>query len=211
MSEPQPPTTIFGLLRHGQTVWNKEKRIQGSANSALTREGIASCRNWGHFLSTSQTTWQRIIASPLQRARDTAELVNEALQIPIEHDDEIREQHWGDWEGLTLEQIKSDSPGKLKELMHLGWDFRPPGGESRRELLERVLTSLKKSSTRWPAENLLIISHLGVIKSLLYFTEGRNYLPQEPKIVYKNRFHTIGYQDSAFSIISRNITVPYIP
>ncbi len=95
--------------------------------------------------------------------------------------------------------------------MHLGWDFRPPGGESRRELLERVLTSLKKSSTRWPAENLLIISHLGVIKSLLYFTEGRNYLPQEPKIVYKNRFHTIGYQDSAFSIISRNITVPYIP
>lgn len=211
MTSPQPAKTIFGLLRHGQTLWNKEKRIQGSTNSALTGEGIVSSRNWGHFLSTSQTTWHRIIVSPLQRARDTAKLVNEALQIPIEHDDEIREQHWGDWEGLTLEQIRTDCPEKLRELLGLGWDFRPPGGESRRELLERVLASLKKNSSRWPAENLLIISHLGVIKSLLYFTEGRDYLPQEPKIVYKNRFHILGYQDSAFSIISRNITLPDLP
>jgi broad specificity phosphatase PhoE len=211
MSEPQPPTTIFGLLRHGQTVWNKEKRIQGSTNSALTSEGAASCRNWGQFLSTSQTAWQRIIVSPLQRARDTAQLVNEALQIPIEHDDEIREQHWGDWEGLTLEQIRTDSPGKLQELTQLGWDFRPPGGESRRELLQRVLASLKKNSARWPRENLLIISHLGVIKSLLYYTEGRDYLPQEPKIVYKNHFHTLGYQGSALSIIRRNISLPDVP
>ncbi len=211
MSALVQPTTVFGLLRHGQTVWNKEKRIQGSGNSALTREGIGSCRNWGHLLSGSPTSWQRIIVSPLQRARDTAVLVNETLQIPIEHDDGIREQHWGDWEGLTLEQIKADSPVKLQELMKLGWDFRPPGGESRRELLQRVLASLKKHSDRRPGENLLIISHLGVIKSLLYFTEGRNYLPEEPKIIYKNRFHIIGYQDCTFSIISRNITLADVP
>ncbi len=211
MSAPQSHSTIFGLLRHGQTVWNKERRIQGSGNSDLTPEGITSCRSWGQHLSTSEITWHRIIASPLQRARETAQLVNEALQLPIESDEEIREQHWGKWEGLTLEQIKSDSPGKLEELIHRGWNFRPPGGESRRELIDRVLASLRASSNRWPGENLLIISHLGVIKSLLYFIEGRNYLPEEPRIVYKNRFHTVGHTNGMFSILRKNITLPDLP
>ena len=205
MQTSQPIATIFGLLRHGQTAWNREKRIQGSGNSPLTAEGIASCRKWGRYLAASGTTWQRIIVSPLQRARETAELVNEALQIPIACDEGIREQDWGDWEGRTLGQIKIDCPGKLEELTRLGWDFRPPGGESRKELLHRVLASLKRSGAQWPGENLLIISHLGVVKSLLYYIEDRGYLPEEPRIFDGSGFHTIGYRESRFSILSRNV------
>ncbi len=211
MQSPQSPATIFGLLRHGQTIWNKEKRIQGSSNSPLTPEGTAASRRWGRYLAAERTPWQRIIVSPLQRAQETARLVNETLQIPIMSDEGIREQHWGAWEGLTLEQIKGNSPGKLEELIQHGWNFRPPGGESRTELLQRILCSLSDARDRWPGENLLIISHLGVIKSLLYHIEGRGYLPEEPKIMYNNCFHTIGYRDSSFSILSRNITVPDNP
>ena len=206
MQTSQPIATVFGLLRHGQTVWNREKRIQGRGNSPLTAEGIASCRQWGRYLAASGTTWQRIIVSPLQRARETAKLVNEALQIPIACDEGIREQDWGNWEGRTLDQIKTDSPGKLEELIHLGWDFRPPGGESRKDLLHRVLASLQRSNAQWPGENLLIISHLGVVKSLLYYIEDREFLPEEPRIIDNNRFHTIGYRDNRFSILSRNVT-----
>ncbi len=206
MHASQPIASIFGLLRHGQTVWNKEKRIQGRGDSPLTAEGRASCRKWGRYLGTSGTTWQRIIVSPLQRARETAKLINETLQIPIAYDEGIREQDWGNWEGRTLEQIKRESPGELEELTHLGWNFRPPGGESRKELLHRVLASLKRSGAQWPGENLLVISHLGVVKSLLYYIEDRDYLPEEPRIIDNNRFHTIGYRDNRFSILSRNIT-----
>ena len=208
MSPPQPSTDLFGLLRHGQTIWNREKRIQGSGNSPLTPEGVASCRKWGHFLSTQPITWHRIIASPLQRAVETAELVNETLGLPIHRDEKIREMHWGQWEGLTLDQIKSTWPGKVEELIQLGWDFRPPGGESRKELLQRVLSSCEQNSTRWPNDNLLVISHLGAIKSLLYHVEGRDYLPKEPKILYNNRFHILHYCNGTFSVTNKNITVP---
>ncbi len=208
MSGSPQHTTVFGLLRHGQTVWNVEKRIQGSGNSELTPEGISASRMWGRYLLTYGTDWNRIIVSPLQRARETAELVNEALQLPLQVDEGIRELNWGEWEGRTIDEIKRDNPGQLEELLHHGWEFRPPGGESRKELLDRVLASLRENSDRWPKENLLIVSHLGVIKSLLYFMDGRNYLPQEPKIVHKNRFHTIALQQNTFSIISQNITLP---
>ncbi len=205
MQSSQPAATIFGLLRHGQTVWNKEKRIQGSGDSPLTAEGRVSCRKWGRYLAASSIPWQRIIVSPLQRARETAKLVNETLRIPITCDEGIREQDWGIWEGRTLEQIKNDSPGKLEELILLGWNFRPPGGESRKELLQRVLASLKRSGAQWPGEHLLIISHLGVVKSLLYYLEDRDYLPEEHPIIHNNRLHTIGYRDNSFSVLSRNV------
>jgi len=210
MSETELQSTLFGLLRHGQTLWNAEKRIQGSGNSELTPAGIAASRMWGRYLLTSGTDWNRIICSPLQRARETAELVNEVLQLPLQQDEGIREQNWGDWEGRTIEEIKRDNPGQLHALVRDGWEFRPPGGESRSELLARVLDSLRNSSVRWPQENLLVISHLGVIKSLLYHIDGRNFLPQEPKIVHKNRFYTIGLRQNTFSIINRNITLPDI-
>lgn len=204
----QPLTDLFGLLRHGQTVWNTEKRIQGSGNSPLTPEGVASCREWGHFLSTQSITWQRIIASPLQRTMETAELVNEALGLPVHHDEKVREMHWGEWEGLTLEQIKSNWPGTLEELIQDGWNFRPPEGESRKEMLQRVTASCEENRARWPNENLLVISHLGVIKSLLYHADGRSYLPEEPRIIYSNRFHILHFCDGTFSVTNRNITLP---
>lgn len=206
MFSPALPSNNLGLLRHGQTVWNREKRIQGSGNSPLTAKGITSCRAWGTLLSKS--SWNRIIVSPLQRTQHTAELVNESLQLPIEIDTQIREQNWGAWEGLTLDQVKSTYPGALETLVQCGWEFRPPEGESRKELLDRVLTSLKGHCKHRPGENFLLITHLGVIKSLLYFIEGRDYLPEEPKIVHNNRFHTICYRDETFSILESNLTLP---
>lgn len=205
---PPRPATVFGLLRHGQTVWNLEKRIQGSGNSALTREGIDNCRRWARHLSTAEPVWHRIISSPLQRARETASLLNEELGLPLHLEDGIREQDWGAWEGQTLEAIKQRWPRNWEQLLASGWDFRPPDGESRREVLARAQQALRECSTRWPGENLLIVTHLGIIKTLLYAIENRAFLPREPKIVHRNRFHTVAWDGETFKLLQRDLKLP---
>lgn len=211
MPHIQTNATLFGLLRHGKTVWNVEKRIQGSGNSALTAEGIATCEQWAQFLSTMSPKWSRIVVSPLQRTLDTAAIVNKWLNLPIHQDDGLREQNWGLWEGLTLPEIKTSFPEELEKRIMRGWDFRAPKGESRKEVLKRTTSSLKENSAKWPGENLLLITHLGVIKSLLYYVEGRDFLPEEPKIVWKNRFQTISSTDGNLAIVKKNISLPTLP
>ena len=200
--------TFIGLLRHGETVWNREKRIQGSTNSPLTAKGITMSRAWGQHLLTGSVKWDRIVSSPLPRTVQTAELVNESLHLPLITDETLREKDWGRWEGLTLMQIKQNDPELLETLTTHGWDFKPPGGESRRAVLQRVLGGLQSLRQQYDGENLLLVSHLGVIKSLLYHIEGRDFLPNEPKILYKNRFHIISCKNNDFSIVTKNITLP---
>jgi len=203
--------TRFGLLRHGKTIWNQEKRIQGSSDTPLTREGVAGCRQWALFLATMPVTWHRLLVSPLQRTIDTAAIINERLGLPLQLVDGFREMDWGEWEGLTLREIKAASRQDFAERVRRGWDFRPPGGESRREVLQRVVLSLQEQAQLRPEENLLVITHLGVIKSLLYHIEQREFLPEEPKILWKDRFHIISSCNNRLAIEQSNITLPGKP
>ena len=199
------PFTTFGLLRHGQTVWNLEKRIQGSGNSALTPEGIESSRTWGRWLATGSTQWQRIIVSPLQRARETAEIINKSLQLPIKIVDGLREQSWGQWEGLTIDEIKTDYAEELQKQIQRGWLFRPPEGESREDVQQRARAALEAECAENMSEHILVITHLGVIKSILYWIEDKDYLPENPQVGHKNRFHLVGRRNNHFSIVKRDI------
>ena len=205
MNEESQQLTTFGLLRHGQTVWNLEKRIQGSGNSALTEAGIDFCEKWGQQLTAGQPKWTRIIASPLQRTRLTAEIVNRSLHLPIKIVEGIREQYWGQWEGLTIDEIKAKFSEDFNNQIQRGWQFRPTGGESREEVRQRVLAALTAECGKKKDENILVISHLGVIKSILYSIENRAYLPEEPRLGHKNRFHTISCRGNEFSIVRKDI------
>lgn len=199
--------TRFGLMRHGKTTWNAEKRIQGRGNSPLTQEGVTTCRAWAAFLAARVPYWHRLVVSPLQRAIDTAHILNAELALPIDIETGFREQNWGQWEGLTVEDIKENFPGELERRVQGGWDFRPPGGESRLEVLQRVLETTQLQASQWPGQNLLVVSHLGVIKGLLYHIENREYLPAEPKIIWKDRFHIMGHSDSDLWLERTNISL----
>jgi probable phosphoglycerate mutase len=200
--------TTFGLLRHGKTVWNQEKRIQGSGNSPLTPDGIAACKAWAEFFLSPPPTWDRLIVSPLQRAIDSAEIINEWLHLPMQIEDELREQNWGSWEGLTIDEIKSADPEELEKRIQNGWNFNPPEGESRQEVLQRTRGCLEKCAKKYLGQHLLVITHLGVIKTLLYYIEKRPFLPTDPKILWKNRFHLIAHSEAAWTILRQNILLP---
>ena len=190
--------TRFGVLRHAKTEWNQEKRIQGKSNSPLTPEGIQQAREWGMLLKTF--SWNRILVSDIGRAFETAVLVNGYLQVPIIKDFRLQEQDWGEWTGKTLSMIKKDLPGLLEEKERAGWGFRPPGGEDRHTVWERSRKALKEAAEKWPGDQILVITHEGVIKCLIYGLMGRQFMSTKPSILNSWHLHRIRYDNQRFQV-----------
>jgi probable phosphoglycerate mutase len=178
---PPSPTTRFGLIRHAQTQWNREKKIQSQSDSPLTSEGKQQAEKWGGLLNT--VSWDRIIASDTGRAFETATRINSILQIALTSDKRLREQNWGQWTGKTVREIKRDEPQVLAEQIRAGWKFCPPDGEDRMSVSKRSQETLREAAGRWSGETILIVSHEGVIKSLIYHFSGRKFLPEEPPLI----------------------------
>ena len=190
--------TRFGLLRHAQTTWNKKKKIQGQSDSPLSSDGEIQATRWGQRLNQFQ--WHRILASDIGRALETAKKINEFLNIPLETDSRLREQDWGHWTGKTVFQIKTEEPEVLVEQEMAGWDFCPPEGEKRRHVLQRSRRALQEAAAKWSGDSLLVVTHEGVIKSLIYNLCGRKFLPQEPPILKPNRLHWLVYDNKGLGL-----------
>lgn len=188
----------LGLIRHAQTVWNREKKIQGHSDSPLTPEGELQASRWGKILD--QFPWNRLLASDIGRALATAEIINAYLKIPLTIDSRLREQDWGQWVGKTIPQIEADAPQLLDEQINAGWSFCPPGGESRRSVLKRSQKALQEAAQRYPGEILLVVTHEGVLKGLLYHLCGRKFLPGEPAILKSYQLHWLAYRSSRLQI-----------
>ena len=185
----QTSATRFGLIRHALTVWNEKKCIQGHQNSPLSTTGRKMAAAWGNELQKFH--WNRILASDLGRVQETSELINQRLQLPLHVDHLLREQNWGKWSGLSIPELFSLFKSEIAGQEAAGWEFRPPGGESRMEVLARAQQALRNATAKWPDENILIITHEGIIKSLLYHLLKRSFLPEEPEIIKAYQLHLI--------------------
>ncbi len=197
-------TTIFGLLRHGQTKWNTLKKIQGSGDSPLTAKGQEETEQWVETLKIHQ--WDRIIASDLGRVKATVDILNRKLQLPVTFDPRLREQHWGDWEGLTIPFIKENYQEELARRVAMGWQFSAPGGETRLAVKNRVLAAFLESAEKWPGEKVLVICHQGVVKSVLYFITGREFMPGDDPLLQHNRLHLISCTGQQFASLQLNLS-----
>jgi len=191
-------TTRFGLIRHAQTDWNREKKIQGHSDSPLTADGKKQASSWGQRLL--QFPWDRILASDTGRALATAERINAFLNIPLETDPRLREQDWGDWVSKTIPQIQTEASQVLEEQINAGWNFCPPGGESRDSVLKRSQEALMEAADRYPGDNLLVVTHEGVVKGLIYHLCGRKFLPTEPRLLQSYRLHWLVFYKDGLQI-----------
>ena len=197
------PATTFALLRHGKTVWNREKRVQGLGDSPLTKEGKRQIEYWSTFLATMD--FNRIIASDLGRVRQTVDILNQRLDLPVYFEPALREQSWGEWEGMTVADVQENFSTRLEQEVERGWNFTAPGGESRAAVRDRATQALETCHNRFRGERILVVCHLGVIKCLLYALAGRSFLPHEPKLIEGNRLHEITFDSNGMHIGRLNI------
>ena len=131
---------MIWLIRHGQTAFNAEGRIQGAKDSTLTALGIEQGKRIGARLRDVVPAEARIIASPLGRTQHTARLIKEAsgLVAPIETDARLAEISLGDWDGMLKDDIRAMAPEYDAGAKRWSWFFDAPGGDSYEALTERL-------------------------------------------------------------------------
>lgn len=153
--------TVLALLRHAETTWSAQGRIQGHSDIPLSESGRGQLR--GRALPRA-CIGMKVVTSPLARCVETAALLGapEAAREP-----RIAEMHWGAWEGRLLSELRLELGAAMRDNEARGLDFRPEGGESPREVLSRVGNWLKEIAT--PT---LAITHRGVIRVVLAAATG---------------------------------------
>jgi len=155
------------LARHGETLWNVEGRHQGqTCDIPLSDRGRAQAQALGRRLAGLEIA--RAVASPLLRARETAELALAGRPLVLGLDPRLVEISHGDWEGRLAQDIQAEQPAlrrAWRETPHL---VRLPGGESFQDVAERAWPAFREAcSGAGPGEVVLIVTHDGVNRALL--------------------------------------------
>ena len=156
--------TQFWLIRHGETQWNADRRLQGWRDVALNATGIEQARCVAAYLGSSSFTPKIdvVLSSDLGRALNTARIGAAHLQQTIETDALLRERNYGIYEGQDWAELKVD-PGRTQ-----GVDFDDPGqavenGESLRAFNDRIVAAFEALAQRHASRNVLVFTHGGVV------------------------------------------------
>lgn len=159
--------TVTVLARHGATEWSLEKRFsgRGGVDMPLAEVGIAQAKAMATEVARrSEVT--RIIASPLLRTRQTADIVAAATGLAVEVEEGFAECGFGEWDGHTFAQVKERWPEELTQWLG-SLDVAPPGGESFAQCRERVVDARDRVVAQYAGERLLIVAHVSPIKILV--------------------------------------------
>ncbi|MBW3625147.1 MAG: histidine phosphatase family protein [Armatimonadetes bacterium] len=160
------------LIRHGQTTWNAERRLQGQQDAPLTEEGIRQAHAASGRLAT--TAFTAIYTSDLGRAAHTAEIINVPHRLELRQRADLREVDLGAWEGKTASELErneteADLLAKWREDSVAN---RPPGGERLEELQARVIRALEGIAGAHPDGRVAVVTHGGVIKAAVSWVLG---------------------------------------
>lgn len=156
--------TRFFLVRHGETEWNRIRRIQGSSDIPLNDTGRRQAKQVGDILANHR--FDLIVSSPLSRAMETALIISKRLGMPAPLPlSSLTERHYGDAEGKTGEELDRLFPG----------DTPVPGREERDEVQRRVIHALKDLAIRHPHADIVAVCHGGVIRSVVEYAAPGQY------------------------------------
>jgi probable phosphoglycerate mutase len=149
---------VIYLVRHGQTEFNRERRIQGHVDSPLTELGVRQAKAVGRLLRDliREPDGWRIVSSPLGRAHSTAELISGKLGgLPVDLDDRLKEMSWGAYDGRLRAELEAEQPETFGKT---GWAFDAETGESYEEVSARVGDWLATLPPE-PERKIIAVSH----------------------------------------------------
>lgn len=159
------------LIRHGETNWNKEKRVQGHSESQLTAEGKRQAAALAPRLDAYNIG--KVYCSTSIRTRETASILFAASKPAIEYHEALREIFLGPWEGLLQSEIRQKFPENFTHFWNTPEQFDQEGAETFAAVQQRGLMMLKRILSERAAEDVAIISHGVLIKSILCAIEPR--------------------------------------
>ena len=161
------PTTRLFLVRHGETMANREYRYIGTSNDPLSTLGQMQAAQLAEALSMFPVA--AVYSSPLQRTYDTAVPIAALHHLEVQRVDDLRECDFGTWEGLKRVEVIERSPvdaQRLREWEHNA-SVAPPGGESFEALQQRVCAAVERLVHVHPDHTIVLVTHVGPIKVLL--------------------------------------------
>ena len=160
------------LIRHGESMWNGERRIQGNQDPPLSPRGRRQAEILARQLRLDLRRAAAIYASPLRRAAETAEAVRAATGLPVVPDPDLREMCLGKWEGMTVSEIQAAFPGTYEEWLADPLAHPALGGERLEVFGRRVTAAFERIRAAQPGRDAILVSHGGPIKAVLCYVLG---------------------------------------
>nr|WP_187356777.1 histidine phosphatase family protein [Heyndrickxia shackletonii] len=146
--------TFICLVRHGETDWNVLGKLQGTTDIPLNNRGKKQAEECGAILRESQ--WDVIITSPLKRAKQSAEIIQQKINVPLIEMEEFKERNFGDAEGMTLKERRESFPDK-----------KYPNQEERISFQHRLKAGIRKINQKYPNGKIILVAHGAVINAIL--------------------------------------------
>lgn len=159
-------STNILLIRHGETAWNAERRLQGHTDIALNGAGRRQADAVARALADE--TVAAVISSDLQRARDTAQAIAAQRGLPVQTDSGLRERCYGAFEGMLYAEIAQRYPAEYAEWQARNIDALLPGGErmgeTYRQFYARAVDGIVRQAQAYPGQSIVIVAHGGVLE-----------------------------------------------
>jgi len=152
------------LIRHGETTWNAEHRIQGQLDIPLSPLGVLQSARLAEYLANEPI--DAVYSSGQSRAWLTAAPLAARLGLEVIAEPRLRERSFGIFEGLTLDEIAERYPPEFKKWRERNPAWRPDGGESGQQLIDRVLSAVSDIGMKHPNQTVVLVSHGGVLDVL---------------------------------------------
>jgi broad specificity phosphatase PhoE len=182
------------FVRHGQTEWNAVRRMQGQWNSDLSGLGRGQADINGKLLETLDI--EAMFVSPLARTRQTAEIINRYLNLPMAFDDRIMEWDCGDWSGHLYDEVMQKWPEEWSALQADRFNYRGPNCENYPDMIDRARPFIEEIQAH-PASRIAIVSHgmIGkvMVSILLELNEEQTLAVHQPNDV----IHLVTTHDEA--------------
>lgn len=170
LNQLDAPTRLC-LVRHGETAWNADKRIQGQLDIPLNDNGRAQARATARGLAEAGI--RAIYSSDLVRAHETGHTIGEELGLPVRPEARLRERHFGLFQRMTYTEAREQHPALWAHFESRDVAHRFEGGESLTDLYARVRAALEAIAQAHPGETVLVVSHGGVLDIAYRLATGR--------------------------------------
>ena len=184
------------VIRHAETTWNRDKRMQGTTDTPLSDVGRAQAQALGRRLAGRD--FSALYSSDLSRARDTARAIAEHTGCELVLDPRLQERRFGIFEGLVAAEIEARYPEEHARFASRDPDYAVPGGESARSFSTRCLGCLARIAGRHRGEEIVVVTHGLVLDSLYRAAHGLDHGVPRPVPLINASVNLFGYGDSAW-------------